>query len=217
MSYERVELVSGGLQSETLDGRVIHFSNQRGDNVRLLYTANREVLLEPFVIWDPDPQSGDAPVVIPPGDYSFDRPSINMETTGRRRLSAGITFGQGDFYTGTIENIDAEMLWTPTSQWRLFWSYSYNGIWLPEGEFDLRLARVGVDYIFSNRLSWVNLIQYDNASESIGFNSRLHWIPRAGREAFIVLNHAMTDLDRDNSFRSVNGDLTLKFSYTFRY
>ncbi len=217
MSYERVELISGGLQSEILDGRVIHFSNQRGDNVRLLYTANREVLREPFVIWDPDPQSGDTPIVIPPGDYSFDRPSINMETTGRRRLSAGITFGQGGFYTGTIENIDAEMLWTPTSQWRLFWSYSYNGISLPEGDFDLRLARVGVDYIFSNRLSWVNLIQYDNATESIGFNSRLHWIPRAGREAFIVLNHAMTDLDRDNSFQSDNGDLTLKFSYTFRY
>ena len=96
-------------------------------------------------------------------------------------------------------------------------SYSYNGIELPQGDFDLRLTSFGLDYIFSNRLSWVNLIQYDNDSQSIGFNSRLHWIPQAGREAFVVLNHAMTDLDRDNDFQSVGADLTVKFSYTYRF
>jgi hypothetical protein len=217
MSYERVELIGGGLQSELLDGRLLSFANQRGDDLRLLYTANREVLLEPFVIWDPDPSSGDTPVVIPPGDYTYATPGINLEFTGRRRLSGALTYRSGDFYDGSIDNVDAEMTWTPTSQWRLFVSYSYNGVELPQGDFELRLARVGLDFIFSNRLSWVNLIQYDNASESMGFNSRLHWIPQAGREAFIVLNHAMTDLDRDNDFSSEASDLTLRLSYTFRF
>jgi hypothetical protein len=217
MSYERVELIGGGLQSELLDGRLLSFANQRGDDLRLLYTANREVLLEPFVIWDPDPSSGDTPVVIPPGDYTYATPGINLEFTGRRKLSGALTYKSGDFYDGSIDNVDAEMTWTPTSQWRLFLSYSYNGVELPQGDFELRLARVGLDFIFSNRLSWVNLIQYDNASESMGFNSRLHWIPQAGREAFIVLNHAMTDLDRDNDFSSEASDLTLRLSYTFRF
>jgi len=217
MGYERVELIGGGLQSETLDGRLLSIANQPGDDLRLLFTANREVLLEPFVIWDPDPSSGDTPVVIPPGDYSYSAPGINVELTGRRKLSGSLTYRDGSFYDGDIQNIDAEMTWTPTSQWKLFWSYSYNGVELPEGDFELRLTRVGLDYIFSNRLSWVNLIQYDNASESMGINSRLHWIPQAGREAFIVLNHGMTDLDRDNDFTSVSADLTLKFSYTYRF
>jgi hypothetical protein len=217
MSYERVELIGGGLQSETLDGRLISFANQPGDDLRLLFTANREILLTPFTIWDPDPSSGDTPVVIQPGEYSYSTPGINIELTGRRKLSGALTYRKGGFYDGDIENIDAEMMWTPTSQWRLFWSYSYNGIELPAGDFDLRLARLGMDYIFSNRLSWVNLIQYDNATESMGLNSRLHWIPQAGREAFIVLNHAMVDLDGDNNFRSVSADLTVKFSYTYRF
>jgi len=217
IGYDRVERLTGGVESEILNGRLLSIANQAGDDLRLLFTGNREILLEPFVIWNPDPSSGDTPVIIPPGEYSYSSPGINVEFTARRKLSGALTYYKGSFYGGDRENVDAEMMWTPTSRWRLFWNYSYNGIELPQGEFDLRLASVGVDFIFSNRLSWVNLVQYDNVTESIGFNSRLHWIPRAGREAFIVLNHAMTDLDRDNDFRSVNGDLTLKFSYTYRF
>jgi hypothetical protein len=54
-------------------------------------------------------------------------------------------------------------------------------------------------------------------SETIGLNSRLHWIPRAGREAFLVLNHNVQDLDRNNTFHSSFNELTLKYSYTFRF
>ncbi len=49
------------------------------------------------------------------------------------------------------------------------------------------------------------------------FNSRLHWIPKAGREAFIVLNHNLEDLNRNDSFHSSLADLSLKLSYTFRF
>jgi hypothetical protein len=76
---------------------------------------------------------------------------------------------------------------------------------------------VRAELIFSSTLSWVNLIQYDNVSENLGLNSRLHWIPQAGREGFLVLNRNMTDLDRDDSFRPVAADLAAKFSYTWRF
>jgi hypothetical protein len=95
--------------------------------------------------------------------------------------------------------------------------YSHDAIELPQGEFDLRLARVGLDYVFSNTLSWVNLIQYDNGSEVAGLNSRIHWIPEAGREAFIVLNHNLQDRNRNSSFHSTAADLSIKFSYAFRF
>jgi hypothetical protein len=53
-------------------------------------------------------------------------------------------------------------------------------------------------------------------SETVGINSRLHWVPQAGREGFIVLNHSLLD-DGNNSFISQQADLTLKFSYTLRF
>ena len=59
--------------------------------------------------------------------------------------------------------------------------------------------------------------QYDDVSETAGVNTRLHWIPEAGREAFVVLNHNLQDFDRDNSFESTAADLAIKFNYTFRF
>ena len=60
-------------------------------------------------------------------------------------------------------------------------------------------------------------MQYDNVSEVMGFNSRLHWIPEAGRQAFLVFNYGLIDRDKDNTFTSTNTDISLKFNYTFRF
>jgi hypothetical protein len=215
--YERIDLIDGGLQSEILDSRLLHLSNERGDVFRVLYTANKEVLLEPFTIWNPDPSSGEAPVIISPGTYDWSAPGLQVETEASRRLSAKLTYRDGGFYNGSRSNVDSEITWFPSSHFRAFLAYSVNDIELPEGDFALRLARLGLDFIFSNTLSWVNLIQYDNGSENVGINSRLHWIPRAGREAFLVLNHNLADVDKNNSFTSTRADVSLKFTYTFRF
>jgi hypothetical protein len=70
---------------------------------------------------------------------------------------------------------------------------------------------------FSSTLSWATRIQYDNVSELMGVNMRLHWIPEAGREAFLVLNHTLEDFDLDNRFASTLSEAAIKLSYTFRF
>ena len=85
------------------------------------------------------------------------------------------------------------------------------------GKFITRLLTASIDYVFSNTLSWINLVQYDNVSETLGINMRLQWIPQAGQEFFFVVNHNMEDIDRDNRFHSAISTMTVKFSYTFRY
>jgi len=70
---------------------------------------------------------------------------------------------------------------------------------------------------FTNTLSWSTLLQYDNVSEAMGINSRLHWIPEAGKQVFVVLNYGLSDPDRDNEFHSVNADLSMKVNYTLRF
>ena len=79
------------------------------------------------------------------------------------------------------------------------------------------LSRLQVQYVFSSTLSLSHLIQYDNISENLGINVRLHWIPEAGREGFVVFNHNLVDTDQDGSFRSSSADPSVKFSYTFRF
>lgn len=214
---QRVEWLDGGLQTQVLDGRIFSIFNQAGDNLRLIYRGTKEVLREPFTIWNPDPSSGELPITIPVGEYDFVTPTLAIATENSRKVSGNLTLRTGDFYTGSRNNVDAQLTWIPIRNFRTFVSYSYNDIDLPEGNFELRLARLGFDFVFSNTLSWTNLFQYDNDSEILGFNSRLHWIPQAGREAFIVLNHNLEDVDRDNTFCLAAADLSLKFSYTFRF
>ena len=87
---------------------------------------------------------------------------------------------------------------------------------LPSGSFTSHLASVRSDIAFSPRWSWSNLVQYDNTAEAFGFNSRLRYMPEAGREMILVLNHGAS-VDADNRLSGVQSDLNLKLSYTFRY
>ena len=217
VGWQRVDLIGVGLQSEVIDARLLNLSNQSGDNIRLLYTRNTEVLRRPFTIWEPDPSAGEPSVSIPVGEYTYTAPGIRLQSESSRRLSGSVEYRSGEFFDGDRDNVNAQVTWYPTKHFRGFVSYDHNQIELPRGDFALRLARVGLDLIFSNTLSWANLIQYDNDSEAIGLNSRLHWIPQAGREAFVVLNHNLQDIDRNDSFHSTLADLSIKFSYTFRF
>ena len=80
-----------------------------------------------------------------------------------------------------------------------------------------RLVGLSTQVMFSTNLAWITLAQYDNVSEVLGFNTRLHWIPKAGQEGFIVLNHNLQDFDKNASFQSAAADVSVKFKYTFRF
>ena len=123
----------------------------------------------------------------------------------------------GDFYTGERTRVVTQLAVRPNRHFRAAMDYEYNDVTLPQGDFIVRLARLTLETAFSSTLSWVNLIQYDNVSETVGVNSRLHWVPEAGREGFLVINHNLEDFDRDNEFHSTFSEATVKFGYTFRF
>ncbi len=207
-SLQRIERLTGGLQSQFSKLRAI-FENQTGDQLTLTYQNEKQGLVRPFEISEG--------VVIPVGDYSFDQTSVQLTTGQQRRVITRFSVTAGDFYDGERDRIDAQVEWLPTPHFRGVIGYQYNEVSLPQGDFALRLARLGFDIVFSAKLSWVNLLQYDNDTEIVGINSRVHWIPQAGREMFIVLNHNLEDFDRDNDFHSSFADFSFKFSYTFRF
>jgi hypothetical protein len=207
-NVQHIENLDGRLQSEVAQLRV-EFENQTTDKLTLRYQNEKEGVRAPFEI--------SAGVVIPPGDYSFDQLRAGISTGPHRRFVTNASYAAGDFFDGELVNVSTSVEWIPVPRFRGLLSYDYNDVELPQGDFVLRLARVGVDVIMSAKLSWVNLIQYDNATETTGINSRLHWVPEAGRELFIVLNHNLEDFDRDGSNHSATADFTIKYRHTFRY
>jgi hypothetical protein len=212
--YRQDRLDTGTLDTEIIGLRPFSVDSNTNDRIFTQYTFNHEILLEPFVIYS----APDTPleVVIPPGDYRYDEFRVGGRSGDQRRISMGGSYTTGDFYNGTQDSYNVNLNWRPSERFRFGMSYRINEVELPEGDFTVRLSSFRADVIFSSTLSWVNLVQYDNISENIGLNSRLHWIPQAGREGFIVFNHNLVDLDRNDSFHSTSADVSVKFSYTWR-
>jgi hypothetical protein len=213
VDVQRIESLGGGLQTEVLDGRLLEIESRTRDEFELSYSAIKEVVDEPFTIYEDATRS----IVVPPGRYSFDEREISVESGGQRQLVAGFSYLTGGFYDGERVNVEASLIWKPSRKLNFRFAYDWNDIELPQGAFTTRVVQFATEYAFSLRLAWVNLIQYDNVSEIVGVNSRLHWIPRAGREGFIVLNHNLQDYDKDNQFDSALADVSMKFGYTFRF
>jgi len=210
---ERVDLITGELQSQVVTLRALDLETVGQDQAHIRLFATEEVLTEPFVIW----QKGAESVVVAPGDYTFDEAELSFSTGDQRTFWGSVNYRAGDFFDGERERIGAGVGWRPSNHFQFTFNYDFNDVELPSGNFMTRLAQLRADVIFSATTSWSTLIQYDNVTESMGINTRFHWIPEAGREVFIVLNHNLQDLDLDNRFQSALADLAIKFNYTLRY
>lgn len=204
------KLDTGELQSEELNWRIMTLAAHSGDQFELHVKREREGLEVPFRI-----RPG---IIIPAGKYSFETYQITLNTTDRRNFSPDISYSQGDFYNGDRRIASLGINWTPNRNLTADFNYSFNDIKMPEGNFISRLIRMNLNYAFNARWSWVNLMQYDNGSNSVGLNSRLHWAPQAGEDLYVVLNYNMDSLD--GAFRGLesrDSELVLKYTRNFRF
>ena len=216
VDYQRIETLDGQLQSQVTTIRALEFKNDYGDEVQLHYWLYDEYLDEPFKIWE-DPFDTSKYIEIPVGSYSFDQYCINYSTGQHRKLYAEGYYCGGDFFDGTISAPGLDLTWRPSAHFGFALGYHLSDIEMPHGNFTTRLSSVRADIAFTNTWYWENLLQYDNVTYSLGMNSILRWMPRAGREVILVINREFADYTRDRTFTSVTGDITFKFSYTFRF
>ena len=209
VDYQRIETLNRELQTQMVTIRMLEMTNHYGDRLEFHYQLNDEVLAEPFEISEG--------IIIPIGSYAFDQYCVNFNTAEFRPVAINGYYCGGEFFDGDISAPGADVTWRPNEHFRFSVGYHLSDIDLPYGAFDTRLVSLRGDIAFSNTWSWENIIQYDNVSDSMGLNSILRWIPRAGREILLVVNREFIDYTGDYDFRSLTGDITGKFSYTFRF
>jgi hypothetical protein len=217
-----------GVQTQNINLQALNLDFNSQDAVSVGFSKSKEGLEAPFMI--------SRGVVIPAGLYSFDTLNFSLRSGDQRAIGGGFFANEGEFYDGERFGATAFFGWRPSPHFRTSVNYQYNEISFPGKGDDLlpsglprcttpdcafvtRVARVSLETIFSSRWSWVNLLQYDNVSRTFGVNSRLHWIPQAGREAFLVFNHNLRDdpLDPATDFHTSLSEFTIKYGYTFRF
>jgi hypothetical protein len=209
----RIESVDGPLQTQIITLRPAEIETSRRDMLRFFYAFSHEVLAAPFTIYS----FGARSVVIPVGSYRFQDYGVDFVAGQQRRLGGRLNVRYGDFYNGRRLSAGGELSWKQSRYFSIRGSYDFNDVDLPTGKFSARVVAAGADINFSSKLSWTNLLQYDNVSETASVQSHLHWIPKAGQEFTAIINHGSEDLDRDGHFRSLNAEYGVRMSYTLRY
>lgn len=205
---EHIENTAGVKETERFQVRPLYFDTRAGDQIGLSYIDQFEFLDEPFNMVDD--------LVVPPGDYDFDRVNLSISSSIARRFHASVEYERGDFYNGERVDRTYGLGWRPWRRLLLTADYEIADLELPSGEFTTRLTRLGSELAINPDWAWLLFAQYDNVTDRLSINSRLRWLPRAGRELYFVINKGRQRLD-DGSFQSTSDEYTLKAGYTLRF
>ena len=209
VSGKRVETIGGDLDHQQIEVELLRIDNHTADHVDFILLDFDERLTNDFEISDG--------IFIPAGVYQWTRYCVMAGTGQHRAVSFSGWACDGDYYDGTRRSIGPEIVWRPNMHLAFKAAYRINDIDLPYGSFTTRLATLQADIAFTSTWYWENLLQYDNVSDSLGINSIMRWVPLAGRELVLVVNHELLDPNEMRDFHSSYSETALRFHYTFRY
>jgi hypothetical protein len=187
---------------------------QSGDSVHAILDVNPvyERLFEAFEI--------SPGVFLPPGEYRFTRFRSNGATAARRRLAVSASVGTGSYWSGSAEQVTASLTYKLPPRFIASVSTNQTFARLPEGNFITRIFTSSIGYTASPRLSFSNLIQYDNRSRNLGWQSRVRWTLQPGNDFFLSFNQGWIQDELENrrmQFRVQDSRVSTKFQYSHRF
>lgn len=177
----------------------INWRLESGDRFEFNANPTGERLVEPFEI-----ARG---VAIPAGAYHWMRYRFEAGFAPKRRLSGQATWWTGGFYTGKLDELQLTGAWKPSPLFIVELNATRNVGRLPQGDFTQDLFGTRVRLNVSPNLQYNSYLQYDNASDTFGANTRVRWTFSPLGDVFIVYNHNLRhDIDPETG-RPVNGGL----------
>jgi hypothetical protein len=181
--------------------------NQYGGRVDILYQHTFEHPLEDFEL-----PNG---LTIKAGSYHFEEARIKLNGSRNWALTGDLILAGGQYFDGTRIILIPELEWRPNEFLLLKVLYQLRETWLRGERGRTHVFHGQVAVHFSPDVSWSTLVQYDNATDSIGINSIFRWIIEDGREVFVVLNQGVDIIDGELK-RGVTQPL-IKVAWTFRF
>ena len=178
-----------------------------GEELSITVSTTGEVLSADFEISDG--------VTIPAGTYTWERLSIAGETASSRPVYGGFYISTGDFYDGTLLDIELFAIWKPIPLLTLIGSAERNVVDLPAGNFrtDVYTGRLRLN--ISPDLSASSYVQFDTESRLVGTFSRLHWQATPESDLFLVYTYNWQE--QGGQLGPVSYDSVVKIQYALRF
>ena len=197
----------GRAVGEETDSPYVEFEDAAGDVLAFLHAHERERFDAPFEIVPG--------IIIPVGNYQWDRYVVQYYTTRSRPVSINVKLRQLGIYGGARRDGLVSVEWRASARFSTSASWELQQVHLPQGNFAVRIGSAKVVYTQSPDLQLSLLGQYDNISNSLGTNFRVKWIVAPGDEVFFVVNQGY-DTTGDQ-IRPVQNDTSLKGAWTIRF
>ncbi len=151
------------------------------------------------------------------GDYWQTRGGLRVGTSEARALSGDLRVSAGDFFGGTSAGLSVEADWRTSALLQLGVEYDTTRVDLGPGRaFTTQIAAGRIDVFVSPELSVQNLVQFDNESNALGWQSRLRWIYSPGCDLFCVVGAGWLR-EADDSIVPTRQALNLKIAHTLRF
>ncbi len=206
-------LDNGEVESWDLYVTLLDWHLNSGDNLHGMFDFNPtyERLFEPFEI--------SPGVRLLPGEYRFTRFRSNLVSTAtKRRLSGSVNLTYGGYWSGKAEGVTTSLTYKLPPRFTISASTNQTFARLPEGRFIARIFTGSASYAASPSLSFSNLVQYDNRSRNMGWQSRVRWTLRPGNDLFFAFNQGWIQEEGGNlRFRTQDSKVSGKVQYSRRF
>jgi len=201
------DLRNGGLLSSQVNITYSAISFLSGDMISLSSQYEFDKLQADFPIVES--------VSIPAGEYNFWRHSLLMSSAQRRNVWGLTKISTGSFYSGSRTDLLLQAGYKICIPVYLGLESDRRWVNLQEGDFITQIYRINLNFLISPSIYWYNFAQYENQSETIGWQSRFQWIIKPGKEIFLTYNSPL--IDPMERFRPEIYEARLKVKYTIRF
>lgn len=192
-------------QDVTLTPLKIRFNS--GEEVSYLTGVHDEFLESNFRIFEG--------VVIPAVDHDWRSHTLQFKTKGSRTLWTEAKYRWGGFYQGERRDMMAAAYWKVAVPLFVGAKLQSSEVDLPQGSFTTRILQGSVNLLFSPEMTMNNYIQYDNATDVMGLQSRFQWIVKPGNEIILVWSSRFSE--PEGRWVMTDGAARVKLKYNIRF
>ncbi len=200
-------LETGSLESREIKIQPLGFRFFSGEQISYSLINQYEMLVEDFNIFED--------YIIPQGKYEWWSHEIELETKGARNIWGEVEYRFGDFYNGSINEIDLTANWKVAVPFFVGGTFHQSNVKLPVGDFTANIYQLNANILFSPDITLYNYFQYDNATNTIGWQSRFQWIVKPGNE--IILAWTANFFDTGSKYIMDESAMRLKLKYNIRF
>jgi Domain of unknown function (DUF5916)/Carbohydrate family 9 binding domain-like len=152
-------------------------------------------------------------VIIPVGDYTYRRGSLEYSANRGRGLSGSFKASAGEFWDGRSWSADGGVELRPNYHVDVNLTFSRNQVDLPEGDFATTLVGLRVLYAFTSNAFFNSFLQYNATTNQFSANTRFNIIHRPLSDLYVVYNEQRDTISGLLLARGV----TVKFTNLFDF